>query len=159
MKAIVTADLLNIRAQPSLQGNVIGLLTMNQEVDVLSVNDGWAALVLTAGGANMILGNLPATGFASTQFLDVEGRSEDDGNKTVTAFRLGLHTMSNTHLARQEAERGCRYFMVMNDFGGAANLKRAFPDAVVMVRRFIEHHGLITVDQMMKGWKAQSTKI
>jgi len=66
-------------------------------------------------------------------------------------YKLGLNTLTRGERARQEAERGCRYFLCMNDFTGAAQLKRAFPDAIVMVRRFFEHGGLPSADQIMNG--------
>ncbi len=123
MRAKVIADSLNVRIQPNAQGSVVGLLTMNQEVEVLSVADGWAALKLNAGGVDLAFGGQPAVVYTFAEFLNLGSGGGNTDNTEAQHFRLGLHTMSNTHLAKQEAERGCQFFLVMNDFGGAANLK------------------------------------
>jgi len=67
----------------------------------------------------------------------------------ATSFRLGLNVMQNTHLAQAEAARGCSYFLIMNDYGGAEGLAVNNPDKTIMARRYIEHRGGITVDQMI----------
>ncbi len=67
------------------------------------------------------------------------------------SFLLGLNTLGNHNLARQEAERGCKYFLMMNGFQEAGNLKRDFPDAIVMARRFFDHGWMPSVDQVMNG--------
>lgn len=156
MKATVNADLLNVRSQPNTQSAVIGMLTMNQIVDVAAVQDGWAALKLEAGGADITINNEPGIVYVSAEFLSLEAAPSNEPDPgtpvtpSATPYKLGLNAMQNTHLAAQEAERGCEFFLIMNDYGGAANLKRTHPNATVMVRRFIEHRGLITVDQMIQ---------
>ncbi len=168
MKSKVTADLLNVRAGPSRDQPVIGMLKGGDAVEVLSVNDGWAALAISAGGAPVMLANQPVIAYVSAEYLDLgqggnaSGGENSTGTSNTTSpvlvppqapstYKLGLNTLTNGGLARQEAERGCRYFLCMNDFTGAAQLKRAFPDAVVMVRRFFEHGWLPSADQIMNG--------
>jgi hypothetical protein len=70
---------------------------------------------------------------------------------SVRSYLLGLNTLGNHNLARQEAERGCKYFLMMNGFQEAGNLKRDFPDAIVMVRRFFEHGWMPSVEQVLNG--------
>ena len=168
MKATVIADLLNVRTGPNRDTPVIGLLKGGDQVDVMSVNEGWAALAVSAGGAPITLSSQPVVAYVSAEFLDL-GQASSGGVKppattspattlpvitppaSTATYKLGLNTLTRGERARQEAERGCRYFLCMNDFTGAAQLKRAFPDAIVMVRRFFEHGGLPTVDQVMNG--------
>jgi hypothetical protein len=69
----------------------------------------------------------------------------------VRSYLLGLNSLGNHNLARQEAERGCKYFLMMNGFQEAGNLKRDFPDAIVMARRFFEHGWMPSVEQIMNG--------
>jgi hypothetical protein len=66
-------------------------------------------------------------------------------------FRLGLNALQNTPQAKAEAARGCKYFLIMNDFQGAAELKQAAPNAIVMARRFFNHGVLPSVDQIIFG--------
>lgn len=49
---------------------------------------------------------------------------------------LGVNTLYFGHLAKDAAARGCRFFMMMNDFATAHEIKQRYPDAVVMVRRY-----------------------
>jgi hypothetical protein len=172
MKASVTADQLNVRSGPSLDNPVIGLLKGGDQVEVLSVSNGWAALPLNAGGAPIMLASQPVVAYVSADFLNM---GQDGANQAPPAatppietppapttppvvtpaptdtYKLGLNTLTRGERARQEAEHGCRYFLCMNDFTGAAQLKRAFPDAIVMVRRFFEHGWLPSADQIMNG--------
>jgi hypothetical protein len=174
MKATVTADLLNVRAGPSRDHPVIGMLKGGNAVEVLSVNDGWAALAMSAGGAPIMLSSQPVVAYVSAEFLDL-GQGGNTGGGTgntpisnptngistspaTATYRLGLNTLTNGGLARQEAERGCRYFLCMNDFTGASQLKRAFPDAIVMVRRFFDHGWLPSADQIINGLEGATDK-
>ena len=69
----------------------------------------------------------------------------------ATAFKLGINALQNTASADEEAKRGCKYFLIMNDYAGAGTLKRAHPDAVVMVRRWFNMQRAPTVDEVMYG--------
>lgn len=176
MKTNVTADLLNVRAGPSRDNPVIGMLKLGDAVEVLSVKDGWAALAISAGGAPLMLSSQPVVAYVAAEFLDLpqENSSVTPAPPTPspqppatpspiptpasTTYKLGLNTLTNGGLARQEAERGCRYFLCMNDFAGASQLKRAFPDAVVMVRRFFEHGAMPNADQIMNGLEGATDK-
>jgi hypothetical protein len=172
MKVTVTADLLNVRAGPSRDNPVIGMVRGGAQVDVLSVQDGWAALAMSAGGAPVTLAGQPVVAYVSAEFLDL-GQDGNSGGAPInnpvnpvvtppaqagTGYKLGLNTLTNGGLARQEAERGCRYFLCMNDFTGASQLKRAFPDAIVMVRRFFNHGALPSADQIINGLEGATDK-
>ncbi len=146
MKARVTASFLNVRLQPdtSSPSNVIGLLARGQEVEVLDVQNGWARVALRAGDAPLraVMANTPATAFVFAQFLEFI---------QPTRFKIGLHTMSNGHLARQEAAQGCEFFLCMDDFETAGEIARDYPNAVVMARRFFNHGTLPSVEQIISG--------
>jgi hypothetical protein len=169
MKSTVTADLLNVRAGPSRDHPVIGMLKAGDTLDVLSVKEGWAALAVSAGGAPVMLASQPVVAYVAAEFLDLgqnngnAGGSTNTGHSVLTpaaagTYKLGLNALTNGGPARQEAERGCRYFLCMNDFTGASQLKRAFPDAIVMVRRFFEHGALPSADQIMNGLEGATDK-
>jgi hypothetical protein len=49
---------------------------------------------------------------------------------------LGVNALHFADLAMDAASKGCRFFMLMNRFGEAHELKQRFPDAIVMVRRY-----------------------
>jgi hypothetical protein len=67
------------------------------------------------------------------------------------SFQLGINALQNWQPARAEAERGCKYFLLMNAFQEAGDLKRDFPQATVMVRRFFTHGVFPSVDQVIAG--------
>jgi hypothetical protein len=116
-----------------------------------------------------MLASQPVVAYVAAEFLDLgqnngnAGGSTNTGHSVLTpaaagTYKLGLNALTNGGPARQEAERGCRYFLCMNDFTGASQLKRAFPDAIVMVRRFFEHGALPSADQIMNGLEGATDK-
>jgi hypothetical protein len=67
------------------------------------------------------------------------------------SFQLGINALQNWQPARAEAERGCKFFLLMNAFQEAGDLKRDFPQATVMARRFFLHGVFPNVDQVIAG--------
>jgi hypothetical protein len=120
------------------------------EVEVLEVRDGWASVPLQAGGIaiRQELSPAPAVAFLFAEYLDF---GDQDATLPVTEFKLGLNTLTNGPLAIEEANRGCQFFLCMNDFTTAAQIKRAHPDAAVMARRFFDHRVVPSVDQIIHG--------
>lgn len=75
-------------------------------------------------------------------------------------FHLGVNALVNDSMAYEEAKRGCRYFLIMNRPDEASRLKRDFPDAVVMLRRFFDHGWMPNVDQIIDGlWGAKDPNL
>jgi hypothetical protein len=72
-------------------------------------------------------------------------------SETASSFVLGINALQSTALAADEAARGCQYILIMNDFGGAGDLKRAFPNAIVMARRWFYPGVFPSVDQVIAG--------
>ena len=143
MKAKVTADLLRVRAQPSTDALVMGMVSANAEVEVIEVTNGWASVALGAGGAPMRQesADSPAIAYLFAEYLNLGGVLPDPPTPPPVVgagqFRLGINALSNTGLAMREADFGCKYFLIMDDFMGASELKAKHPDAVVMVRRYL----------------------
>lgn len=166
VKAIVTAELLNVRLKPSLDGMVLGMLKAGTVVDVLGVQDGWATVPLQVSGTNLRFGrqesDQPVGVFVSTAWLDFMGQPVPDvggdATKRRQTFKLGIHAMTNSEIPFAEAGRGCKFFLCMNNFAGAAQLKRAHPDAVVMVRRFFDHGVVPSVEQILNGLEGATNK-
>ncbi|MCS6772687.1 MAG: SH3 domain-containing protein [Thermoflexales bacterium] len=152
MKARVTATLLNVRMRPGLDAPIIGLLERGQEIEVLRVEGDWAVVQLQAGSARLrtLQPNQPVTAFVFAAYLDF-------GTPPPT-FKLGLNTLIRGRLAKQEAERGCEFFLCMDDFAAAAEIKRAHPNAVVMARRFFQHGVVPTVEQIIEGLEGATNK-
>ncbi len=163
MKATVTASLLNVRLKPSLEGAVIGMLPKGAVVDVLSVQNGWAAVPLQVSGVDLRFGlnqsDRPVSVFVSATWLEFESEPlPEPGQPTHTTFKLGIHAMTNSTVAFEEARRGCKFFLCMDNFAGASQLKRAHPDAVVMVRRFFAHGVVPSVEQIINGLEGATDK-
>ena len=139
-KARVTADLLRVRAQPSTDASVLGMITADAEVEVLEVANGWATVALGVGGAPMRqeATDAPAVAYLFAEYLNLGDVSPPPPQPVVGTgkFKLGINVLNNTGLAKREADNGCQYFLIMDDYLGATELKQQHPDAVVMVRRY-----------------------
>ncbi|WP_230680816.1 hypothetical protein, partial [Streptococcus pneumoniae] len=70
-------------------------------------------------------------------------------------FRLGLNVLSTIGPAMAEADKNCGFFLVMDSFMGAAQLKQAHPNADVMVRRWWQSRP--TVEQCVAGLEGASS--
>jgi hypothetical protein len=155
MKATVTAGLLNVRLKPAMDGAIVGMLPKGTKVNVISTNDGWAAISLEASGTPLRYGpretDQPVTAYVSTTWLEFESSPPDDGIDRTSQFKLGIHAMTNSEVAFGEAQQGCKFFLCMDNFTGASELKRAHPDAIVMARRFFQHGVVPSVEQIING--------
>jgi hypothetical protein len=145
IKAKVTADLLRVRAQPSTDAPVLGMLSTNADVEVIEVSNGWATVALGVGGAPIRQENAdgPVVAYLFAEYLNLGGVLPDQPPQPLDptivstgSFKLGINALTNTGLAMREADNGCKYFLIMDDFLGASELKQKHPDAVVMVRRW-----------------------
>jgi hypothetical protein len=74
---------------------------------------------------------------------------------TAGDFRLGLNVLSNVGPAMEEARRGCTFFLVMDSFMGATQIKQAYPKATVIVRRWWQSRP--TVEQCIAGLEGASS--
>ncbi len=174
-KAIVNTSFLRVRVAPRNNGAIIGLLKQGAVVQVTRVIDGWAQAEINVGGSAMRLQSSPepVAAYMMAQYLTFDTVREPPPTPTpspspspsptpspspsptpapaAAAFRLGLNALQNVPQATEEARRGCKYFLIMNDFGGAGNLKRAFPDATVMVRRYFPQNFFLSAEQVLEG--------
>jgi hypothetical protein len=75
-------------------------------------------------------------GWAAGWFMDPEPGGGDGDVSPTRGPLLGVNALYFADLALDAAARGCRFFMIMNDFGAAHRLKQQYPAAVVMVRRY-----------------------
>jgi hypothetical protein len=155
--ATVTADLLNVRNKPGLDSTVIGMVPGGARIEVQSVENGWAAVALQAGGVTLQTSRgQVVTGFCATDWLDLGGVGIPVSPDT--RFKLGVNSLTHGREAAQEASAGCKFFLCANDFTGGHEIKQAHPDAVVMVRRFLDHNVVPSVDQIIHGLEGASYK-
>lgn len=160
------AGYLRVRRTPALEpGNILGVLRNGADVEVLGVEGAWARILLSAGGAPIQAedATVPVVCYMSAQYLDlsqVGGATLSpvtSGPPVVTVPpvqpadhgvhapqvggnqlpRLGLHTLGNGGLAREEADNGCKFFCMMDSFSDASQLVAKHPDAIVMARRYV----------------------
>lgn len=61
-----------------------------------------------------------------------------------TTYKTGVNAKTNFHLTRQAFADGCRYAMIIDDFGLAGDLARDYPGATVMARRWFENGSNVT---------------
>jgi hypothetical protein len=141
MKAIVRNDFgfLRVRAAPSTDAAILGIVAGGLTVEVLEVKDNWAMIALLAGGAPITIEEsnppAPAVGYMFAPMLDFGAPPPHGPVPVSSSMRLGVHSMTNGR-AIQEADQGCKFVMCMNSFDVAEQIKHAHPDAVVMVRRY-----------------------
>ena len=136
MKAIVRNDFgyLRVRATPSKEAVILGVVQGGLTVEVISVTDNWAMVPLGAGGAPMTIEETdqPTVGYMWAPMLDF---SPQTPTPAASKIMLGVHSMTNGR-GVDEANKGCRFVMSMNNLGVAEQIKSSHPDAVVMVRRY-----------------------
>ncbi len=121
---------LNIRIKPN--GVKIGRVFPGTKLEVASNTSGWSQLKVKVG-ANTVPSNL----YVSSAYLE-----DETGPITpvpATKVNVGLHVMSNGHIAGAEAARGCKFFLIMDNFLSAHQIKTAYPSATVMVRKYIRN--------------------
>lgn len=121
---------LNVRLNPN--GDKIGRVYPGTKVDVVSNNNGWCQLKVNIGNSKV-----PSNLYVSAAYL--ENEIVPPIVPIAKKVKVGLHVMSNGHIAGAEAARGCKFFMIMDNFLSAHQIKTAYPDAVVMVRKYIRN--------------------
>jgi hypothetical protein len=157
-------------------GNVIGIVRNGSRIEVLAVAGNWAQVSLQAGGASIDneAGTAGVTAYLWAPLLGIGtelpapmpvveplpmpaqpgGSTGPHPASPVHAgdrrARLGVHAMSNGHLAMQEAAQGCRFFLLMDAFSAASELKQRHPEAIVMVRKYFGTN-VPLIDDAMRG--------
>lgn len=145
---------LRVRDAAGLDGRIIGLLPFGAEVQATAVVDGWAQLDAAAGGALIRQAGAPASQlawYASRDWLEPVGVVAPP---PITAadprYMLGLNIQGGRlDLAHRAAQAGCRFFLIMDNFQGAAELAAAWPDAIVVARRWFTYRA--DVDGVIGG--------
>jgi hypothetical protein len=136
MKATVRNDYgyLRVRAAPSTDASIIGVVQGGLTVEVQNVANNWAMVALLAGGATAMLEGTDqsAVGYMYAPMLDFGSTTLPD---TSVTFELGVHSLTNGR-AVDEANYGCKYVMMMNNLVAASQVKIAHPDTIVMVRYY-----------------------
>lgn len=132
---------LRVRDAAGLDGRIIGLLPFGAEVEASGTVAGWAELPASAGGARIRQANGlagDAVLYASRDWLEPVGVVAPP--PVVAAdprYMLGLNIQGGRlDLAHRAAQLGCRFFLIMDNFQGAAELAAAWPDAIVVARRW-----------------------
>lgn len=135
-KATVTTAL-RVRNAPRIaQETIIGLLPEGTVLDVdevFSAGDmDWASYPLTAGG--VVVGN----GYSAARYLDIQGGAPSPAPSTI---RVGVNALNrHEEVCYAAAQKGCRFFMILNNPGFASTLKDRYPDATVMLRMYWDRH-------------------
>lgn len=65
-------------------------------------------------------------------------------NAPVRRFLTGVNCNAKPHLTSKVFSEGCRFALVMDNFLFATQLKDQYPDAIVMVRRYLPQPGNVT---------------
>jgi hypothetical protein len=141
----VTATIgLRVREAPALSGRIAGALPFGAEVEPIGLADGWAILPVDAGGARIRQAGAPAADavvYASTDWLEPVGIVAPPPTAAGDPrYLLGLNIQGGRlDLAHRAAQLGCRFFLIMDNFAGADELAAAWPDAIVVARRWFQY--------------------
>jgi hypothetical protein len=146
---VTSTTTLRVRTGASITAPIAGSFQPGDVVEG-TLDSGWGKLALTAGGKS-----INGYGYAKADWLQPVVTTPTNPTP-VSAFNLGLNVLGNVGAAMEEAARGCRHFLVMDSFVGASQLKQAYPDATVMVRRWLQSRP--TVEQMIGGLEGAGNK-
>lgn len=152
-----TADL-RVRAQKIVDPkNVLGVLPFGSVIEANVIGD-WAETSVKVGGADIVPSTTgPGHAYVASQYLEsADAPTPPQPPPTVGGFKLGVNALSNVREAMVEAQHGCRHFLIMDSFAGASQLKQAYPDATVMVRRWLQSRP--TVEQMIGALEGAGDK-
>lgn len=124
-------DRLNVRADALRDARLRGSLVAGEPVRVVEESGVWRLVeVQTARGSKVM-------GWVHGDFLTEAGADPAPAPSPQPVIRLGVNVLNrHDEVALPLAKLGCRFFMVVDNFGFASRLKDLYPDAMVMVRRF-----------------------
>ncbi len=123
---------LRVRQAP-INGDILGSLPFGIKIDVTDEGNGWSSLELSAGGVK-----LSQRGFVSNEWLTFQNTNPipvpvpTPKGKTIS---VGLNTLYSTEHAVEALSRGCNMILTINNVAGAAELKRQYPKAEIIVRK------------------------
>lgn len=128
-----------VNAEPSLRvrlapvdGAIVGYILKGSQVDAVDAGNGWSTIELVGGGVV-----LEARGYISNDFLDpiVAPPPPAPRGKVIN---VGLNTLYSTEHAEEALSRGCNVLLTINNVAGAAELKRKYPKAEIIVRKIFQ---------------------
>ena len=141
---VVTGDPVPVVLNPGdSESSAIGRLAGGVTVDIEVVTSGasfWAKLPLSAGSIELL-----STGSTEQLYGYVAGAHFVGGLEPArtTSIRLGVSVVFSEDSAIQAAQKGCRFFSVINNVDMASRLKNAYPDAIIMVRPGLDVRGAL----------------
>jgi len=125
-QSAINADGVRLRAAPA--GKILGQLPAGTPVRIIESGREWTRVAIDGYVASQFLGDAPEP---EPIPQPTPGPSQGEGS-----VRLGVNVLNrHEEVALPLAQRGCRFFMVLNNPGFASRIKNEYPDAVVMVRR------------------------
>ena len=145
MKAVIKAgEPVPVLLTPdTTAGAVVGLVPGGSTVEVAEVITGeqslWAKLVLFAGDIQLLRSDTrqPLFGYIAAQYI-VGGLETAE-----TQVRVGLSVIYQRDSANLAVQAGCRFFSIIGHVELASEIKAAYPDAIVMIRPYIDIRGTL----------------
>lgn len=141
MTKATVRESVRVRSAPRIAPETfIGMLPEGAVIDVKRlVNVGsitWAEYDLLAGQTAV------GSGFSAAEYLNVGTVVEPPPPPPPPASglpRVGVNALNRqAEVCAPALQRGCRFFLILNDPGFASKIKTDFPDSIVMVRAFWE---------------------
>lgn len=161
MKHVVTATRLNIRPEPRMAGQPLGLLSEGAEVDVIETVNGWHKVAVgerfDISGVDFtpqiaVARRMPSFAWLSAQWTRPVGQAPVEPAPTPPVpavlekrpLLLGMNCLSDIAAAKVAIAAGCRAVTVINQFGATLALRN---NGVEVIRR----RWLPSKPQLMSG--------
>jgi len=130
----INAEGVRLRAAPG--GKILGQLPAGTPVRILENGREWTRVAVEGFVATQFVGAVPEVAPIPQPTPPMPPPASVNPYQGEGRARLGVNVLNrHEEVALPLAQRGCRFFMVLNNPGFASRIKNEYPDAVVMVRR------------------------
>jgi len=126
-------------ASRRLLGFVPGGVALDVADVVTNASGKWAKLSLTVGGSQLFQSSAQDSLFA---YITAEAFVDALEPPAVKPIKVGLSVIYNTEAAIRAGNLGCRFFSIVGHPSLGSQVKDTFPDAIVMVRPYLDVHAL-----------------
>lgn len=135
MLRIIKADpSLRVRLSP-VDGLIVGGISKGSAVEAEDLGKGWSRIDISAGGVKIESG-----GYISNEWLEPIDTPVPIPpiHEKRSMINVGLNTLYSTEHATEALDLGCNIILTINNVAGAAELKRKYPKAEIIVRKIFE---------------------
>ena len=151
MKAIIrSGEPVRVFLQPDPAQGVLGMISGGIALDLVDVvtngSGQWAKLIVTVGSAQVFGQSAQDTIYSYIAAEDFVDALQQPAAKPI---KVGFSVIYNAEAAMYAGNLGCRFFCIVGNPTLGSQVKDTFPDAVVMVRPYLDVHALPDFNYIM----------